>query len=67
MKTTTEIMFCCSSKIWEEVSKVFSFSKELVEFFQFKRFWPEPILYFILVRLHKNQYTARRQCFGRER
>jgi hypothetical protein len=36
VRTTTEITFCCSSKIWEAISKVLSFSKELVQFFQIK-------------------------------
>jgi hypothetical protein len=32
--TTTEIMFCCLSKIWEDMSAKYSHSKELVESFQ---------------------------------
>jgi hypothetical protein len=62
MMMTAEIMLFFSSKIWEDISKVFLFSKELVEFFQIKiSAEGHYILGLRLMRIN----TARWQCFGR--
>jgi hypothetical protein len=55
---TTKIMLCCSSKIREDVSKVFSF-KRTSGVFQILRFLPKAIL-FRLIKIN-----IPRACRGR--